>query len=940
MEIVKEFILGKLKSRLFYVTLLFVCLFGVLVYRLFDLQIVNGEKYQSNFQYKSLKTVSVKATRGNIYDCNGNLLATNESCYNLSFTSDADLSELAQKYDLTENEVRNDIVYKTILILEQNGDSLSVSLPITIGSDGDMEFTISGALLNTFYMNVFGASSVDSLKDEQKNASARYVFDYMKSDKLFNVSDTYSDEYALKILAVRYEVWLNRYQQYMTVSIADDISEESYAAISENADTLLGMDVSIESSRVYNDAQYFAHIIGYVGGISTEELESYNANLDDENQYSSNDMVGKLGLEQSYEAELRGQDGYQKMYVDNMGKVLEVIEEADTVAGNDIYLTIDSDLQKYCYNAIEKELSSIILTNMKNVVSSTDKDDIPITEVYAALFDNNIISIDELSAPNATDNETTVYNTFISSREYTLSNLSDILRNSHTPLYGLSEQYRDYMEFICETLSNEGIYDSGAVDRESSVYVSYAANEISLYEYLKYCISQGTIDIKDIQADSSYYDTDEIYDVVVDYVLKEFEDDSDFDKLIFKYMILSGEITGSQVICLLYDQGILNSTTDEDYDTFMSGAISGYEFMYRKIKNLEITPAMLALDPCSGSVVVTDTDTGEVRALVSYPSYDNNRLTNTIDNEYYAQITSDKTTPMYNRATMQRTAPGSTYKMMVSSAGLGEGVINPGSILTDYGTFTKISPSPSCWLRGGHGSLGLAKAIEVSCNGFFYEVGYELATDSSEEYNDSLGIEKLQKYAALYGLDRKSGVEIEEIEPQMSTSDAVRSSIGQGTNNYAPVQLARYVTTIANEGSCYDLTLINEIKDVDGKTVYESSHTAKTTVELSESGWNVIKQGMRQMVSYHTSSAALINQINVNVAGKTGTAEEDTTRPNHALFVSFAPYEAPEVSVTCVIPYGYTSGNAEELAGMVYAYMYDPDKLSTIDITGDNEMSD
>lgn len=940
LEIIRDFILDKLKSRLFYITLFFICLFGVLVYRLFNLQIVNGEKYQSSFQYKSLKTVAVKATRGNIYDCNGNLLAYNESCYNLSFTSDADLSELAEKMDMTENEVRNEIVYKTILILEQNGDSLSVDLPIQIDSGGNLEFNISGAQLNTFYMNVFGASSVDNLKDEQKNASARYVFDYMKSDELFNVSDSYSDAYALKILAVRYEVWMNRYQQYMTVDIADNISKESYAAIMENADTLLGMDVSIESNRVYNDAEYFAHIIGYIGNISTEELEEYNAKLGEDEQYSANDMVGKLGLEQSYESELRGQDGYQKMYVDNMGKVLEVIENTDTVAGNDVYLTLDSDLQKYCYNALEQELSSIILTNLKNVTSSSEKEDIPITEVYSAMFENNIIDIDALSAANATDTEKAVYSTYLSSKQYTLTNLSDILKTSHTPLYNLSDQYREYMEFICETLSEKNVYSSSLVDKQSETYLSYAANEISLYDYLKYCISQGLIDISDIETDSSYYDTDEIYDVVADYVLKELEDDTDFDKLIFKYMILSGEITGSQVIYLLYDQGVLNSTTDEDYDTFNSGVISSYEFMYRKIQKLEITPAMLALDPCSGSIVVTDTETGQIKAMVSYPSYDNNKLTNSIDDEYYAQITEDKTTPMYNRATMQRTAPGSTYKMLVASAGLGEGVINTGSIITDYGAFTKISPSPSCWLRGGHGSLGLASAIEVSCNGFFYEIGYELATNSSGEYEDALGIDILQKYDALYGLDRKSGVEIEEIEPHVSDSDAVRSSIGQGTNSYAPVQLARYVTTVANEGSCYDLTLIDSVKDVEGRTVYESDNVAVSTVDLTANDWSVIKQGMRQMVRDHTSSLALINQINVEVAGKTGTAEEDTTRPDHALFVSFAPYDDPEVTVTCVIPHGYTSGNAEELAGMVYAYMYDPNKLSTMEITGNNQMSD
>ena len=233
-----------------------------------------------------------------------------------------------------------------------------------------------------------------------------------------------------------------------------------------------------------------------------------------------------------------------------------------------------------------------------------------------------------------------------------------------------------------------------------------------------------------------------------------------------------------RVISLLYDQGVLDSTTDEDYDSFTSGTMGSFEFIYRKIQKLELTPAMLALDPCSGSIVVTDTETGKVKAMAIYPSYDNNKLTNVIDADYYDKITSDKTTPMYNRATMQRTAPGSTYKMLVSAAGLKEGAIDVGSVITDYGTFTKISPSPRCWLPGGHGALGLAEAIEVSCNGFFYEVGYRLATDTNGVYQDAQGIDKLQKYATLFGLSKKSGVEIEEMEPHISDSDAVRSSIG------------------------------------------------------------------------------------------------------------------------------------------------------------------
>lgn len=939
-SLIKESIIEHVKHRLFVVTVLFLVLFGILIYRLFDLQIVNGEKYQESFTYKSAKTVAVKATRGNIYDCNGKLLAYNEASYTLSYISGTDLTEAAAAKETTSNELRNDIVYKTILILEQNGDKMSVSLPLKLTSKG-FEFTVSGNTLNTFLMNVYGASSVDSLTEEQASSTADDIFKYMRGKDLFNISETYSDEAALKILAVRYEIWLNRYQQYMSVQLADGISEESYAAIKENSDELLGMEVSVESHRVYNDSVYFAQIIGYIGNISNEELEKYNETLDDSEKYSANDMVGKMGLESEFESYLRGKDGYQKMYVDNMGKVIEVIDSKDPVAGNDIYLTIDSDLQKYCYNALETEIASILLAHIKNVTTSTDKDDIPITDVYFALFDNNVISIDDLAAKDASELEQSVNSYFQSAKQNTLSRLDDILNISHTPLHDLTLQYQDYMEFICEQLSEMGIYNPSKIDKSDAAYVSYINNSISLCEYLKYAISQGAIDISGISTKSDYYDTDEIYNVLTEYILKEFENNTSFDKLVFKYMIISGELTGSQVINLLYDQGILNMATDADYSDYKAGVMGSYDFICKKIKNLEITPAMLALDPCSGSIVVTNPNNGTVKAMTSYPSYDNNRLTNMIDADYYSKITTDKTTPMYSRATMQQTAPGSTFKMITAFAGMNEGVIGVNDVIQTKGYFDKTETPAKCWIYpSAHGTIGISKAIEESCNYFFYELGYRMATKDTGTYSDITGVERLQKYAGMFGFDSTSGIELPESKPQISDADSIRTAIGQGTNNFTATQLARYVTTLANSGTCYDLSLVSEIKDIDGNVVYKNEHKVQNQLDFPAEQWNVVRQGMRQVVSVHTSSSALINQINVAVAGKTGTAQQSEARPNHALFVSFAPYENPEVTVTSVIPFGYSSGNAVELSGLVYAYLYDPDVLENTTITGNNALSD
>ena len=916
-SLIKESIIEHVKHRLFVVTVLFLVLFGILIYRLFDLQIVNGEKYQESFTYKSVKTVAVKATRGNIYDCNGKLLAYNEASYTLSYISGTDLTEAAAAKETTSNELRNDIVYKTILILEQNGDKMSVSLPLKLTSKG-FEFTVSGNTLNTFLMNVYGASSVDSLTEEQASSTADDIFKYMRGKDLFNISETYSDEAALKILAVRYEIWLNRYQQYMSVQLADGISEESYAAIKENSDELLGMEVSVESHRVYNDSVYFAQIIGYIGNISNEELEKYNETLDDSEKYGANDMVGKMGLESEFESYLRGKDGYQKMYVDNMGKVIEVIDSKDPVAGNDIYLTIDSDLQKYCYNALETEIASILLAHIKNVTTSTDKDDIPITDVYFALFDNNVISIDDLAAKDASELEQSVNSYFQSAKQNTLSRLDDILNVSHTPLHDLTLQYQDYMEFICEQLSEMGIYNPSKIDKSDAAYVSYINNSISLCEYLKYAISQGAIDISGISTKSDYYDTDEIYNVLTEYILKEFENNTSFDKLVFKYMIISGELTGSQVINLLYDQGILNMATDADYSDYKAGVMGSYDFICKKIKNLEITPAMLALDPCSGSIVVTNPNNGTVKAMTSYPSYDNNRLTNMIDADYYSKITTDKTTPMYSRATMQQTAPGSTFKMITAFAGMNEGVIGVNDVIQTKGYFDKTETPAKCWIYpSAHGTIGISKAIEESCNYFFYNVGYQLAT-SSGSYNEEAGLETLSKYADLYGLTDKSGVEIGEYAPDVSTKDPVRSAIGQGSNSYTTVGLARYVTTIANSGTCYNLTLLDKTTDSRGNLLKEYHAEVRNQIDLPQEYWNAFHLGMRQVVE----NKKYFSDLAVNVAGKTGTAEQTASRPNHALFICYAPYENPEIAIATRIPFGYSSDYAAQFTRDIIKYYY------------------
>lgn len=942
---VRDFLKEYMSHRLFPLTIIFIILFGILVYRLFVLQIVDGQEYLDNFTYKQERTVTVPASRGVIYDKNGKELAYNEISYSVTFGNSSQLSTRASELDMSESDLKNQIVYKTIQILEKNGDTvLYDEFPIELDEDGKLQFTVEGSALTRFRMEVYSVGKEEELK-EHANATAEEIFQYLrnndnaKKNRNFDIADEYSTEDALKIMAVRYALWLNRFQQYVTVKIALNVSDASVAQITESKDELLGMDVQVDSTRVYNDSKYFANIIGYIGNISSDELAEYNANLDEDDQYSASDVVGKMGIESTLEEQLRGKNGTQHLFVDNLGRVLEVIDSSEAVAGNDVYLSIDSDLTKYCYDALEQELASILLAHLTEGTSTgTEKNIlIPINSVYFALFNNNTLNMSHVRSDSASETERAFLSAFESRQNGVLTSVETDLLTSQKAMKDLSEEDQDYMNFVYKMLLEEDILDATVIPDNDEMFVAFSKNQtIGLGEYLRYAINQNAVSIANFELNSDYYDSEEIYNALVNNIITELPKNKEFDKLIIKYMIQSGSVSGKQICMMLYDQGVL-STEDEDYASLQSGQLSAYSFMVRKIQKLEITPAQLALDPCSGSVVVTDVKTGKILALVSYPSYDNNRLTNTIDADYYMQLNSDITSPMFNRATQQRTAPGSTYKMLTTVAGVQEGVLGVNESITTKGIFEEVTPSPRCWIYpGSHGTIDIPSALEVSCNYFYYEIGYRLSLESNGDFNKRQGLERQMEYDSVFGLDRKSGVELPEAVPNLASEDPVRAAIGQDTNSFTPVQLARYVNTIAARGDCYDLSLIQDIQDYEGNSVYTSTQKVESHPEISNALWDSIYSGMRRVVTNNTSASSLLNQMNTAVAGKTGTAQEDLTRACHALFVSFAPYENPEITVTTVIPYGHSSGNAEELASMIYAYYYEPELLENHTAAGNS----
>ena len=331
---------------------------------------------------------------------------------------------------------------------------------------------------------------------------------------------------------------------------------------------------------------------------------------------------------------------------------------------------------------------------------------------------------------------------------------------------------------------------------------------------------------------------------------------------------------------------------------------------------------------------MTDVNTGEVLACVSYPGYDNNRLANTMDSAYYNKLANDLSSPFYNTATQERTAPGSTYKMLTSVAALTEGIITPSDGVVCEGIFEKVFPNPKCWISpGAHGWLDVTGALQHSCNIFYYEMGYELGvTESGDKkgedgkpaktYSSDLGIDKLTKYAEMFGLNEKSGLEISESKPQISDTDSVLSAIGQGTNNYTTSQLARYVTAVANRGKVFQLSLLDKTVDKKGNVVKDYQPELRNEItEVSDSTWNAVQQGMEDMVST-TGTFDSLRLEGFQMAGKTGTAQQSETHPDHALFVGYAPSENPEIAVSVRIANGYNSSYTAEIGRDIVKYKY------------------
>ena len=913
---IKDFLKKFFSSRLFVLAAVFIVFFGIILARIFTLQVVNGKSYQENFSLKIQMKQPINAARGNIYDKNGKLLAYNELAYSISINDSTTYSSTKEK-----NKAVNAELAEILTVLKNNGETLNNDFKIDRKKDGTYSFNVSGSSLNRFRADVFGKNSADDLeydKDtgiDEANATAEQIMEYLMGKDNFGISSKYDGDLAYRIVVVRYAMLGNRFARYKEVKIATDVSDKTVAYVNEHMDTLSGISVNEDMIRKYNYSEYFSSIIGYTGPISESEYTALHKKNKD---YTQNDTVGKAGMEQHYETYLRGKNGEQKFYIDNVGRISEIISSTDSVAGDDLYLSIDADLQKATYLALQNEIAAIVYSNIKS-------GEIPINDVYTALIGNSVINIEHFSKAKASDTEKNVLSVFKSRQKTTLGKIKQELTSSPEALNTMSDEVLDEFTYIISMLKDDQVLLKNEIDTSDSVYQKWKNQKISPKEYLSYCITQHWIDISQLNVDEKYADSTEVYDALCKYILKNIKTDTEFSKIIYQYMITRGEISPRQLCLILFDQGVLDYD-DATVNKLKNGSLSPRDFLMKKIYNIEITPAQLALEPCTGSCVVTDEKTGEILAMVSYPGYDSNKLANGVDSEYFASLQHDKSSPLLNYATQQKTAPGSTFKLVSATAGLVENVITTSDQIRCTGIYNDISNKPKCWIYpGSHGLDNVSEAIRDSCNVFFYTVGNRLAQKKTGSYNDANGIDLIQKYAHIYGLDQKTGLEISESKSSVATEYPVMAAIGQSDNNYTTVALSRYVTAVAS-GKKYNYQLMNKIVDADGKTVkkYKADYEDISDT-LTSSQWDAIHSGMREVVS----TMDRFQGFDIPVAGKTGTAQQ-TGHANHGLFIGYAPYDDPEITIAVRIANGYSSHNAATAARNVISYYYKETSMKDI----------
>ena len=351
--------------------------------------------------------------------------------------------------------------------------------------------------------------------------------------------------------------------------------------------------------------------------------------------------------------------------------------------------------------------------------------------------------------------------------------------------------------------------------------------------------------------------------------------------------------------------------------------VPGYTMHLTIDRQLQQT-AFEALSGKEGTIVAIDVHSGAILALASTPAFDPNVFARGIKGNEWNALLKDKLRPLSNRAIQGQYPPGSTFKIVMAIAGLEEGVINPEAAISDPGFFPFGNRSFRDWKEGGHGSVNLHRAIVISCDTYFYQLG------------PKLGINRIAKWARAFGLGDKTGVVLDDEKGGTIPDEAwkmkrfrqpwypgetVSVAIGQGYVTVTPLQLANMMAAVANGGKLFRPRIVAKVESVDGASVREYGPELIRTIELKPDTLTRLHNALADVVKVGTGGMA--RSTSIDVAGKTGTAQVVEMKGaylkseqlayfsrDHAWFVAYAPAQSPEIAIAVLVEHGGHGGDA------------------------------
>lgn len=901
-------------------------IFGAITTKLIYLQVLNYDNYKERANANSTRFVSEKAPRGKIYDQNGNILATNIQTYALRYTKTSDADK---------------VFYSTMIelfkVLDENGEGFQDTLNLRLNENNqfyfdyktsdaesrkyeEIRFKRDRGLNDELHKQFFkGVEELDDNQNQKINeelvkVSPEDTFYYLvKAYNLIqcinsNPTKEQSAEYSKmsgkdivdlllqngyslndirRFIVIKDAIKMQSFKGYKAVTIANNIKKDTAFIVYQKLNSLPGIDVSLEPIRYYPHNELASSILGYVSSIDNSQSDKYELRGYD----VSSDLIGKSGIESSFEEQLKGVKGGTTVKVNSQGRVTEELFKLQSYPGNDVHLTIDSEIQYVAEHALADGIKNIrenVFDSDGSRYSNATRGALVAVEVNTG----RILSL--VSYPNYNPNMFTIPGTINSeeTKEYFSPNYENFA-NQIIQSKGLNKSV-DQLFPKDQNNSREDIYDL-----YPKPFYNYATmGKIPPGSTFKALSSVAGLESGVVDPSTTIVDMG---------IFKEHPE-------------TFGAAFGPK--CLIYDtSGATHGPTDVAKAIQVSCNYYFYEVAYRMYKlNGEGIDGLnsiakyawkfgLGIDPNSKAKATTGIEIEEnFGQTYNFESFRNQSV-------YYAKYELVEFLEAGDYKGIERNfvpfdirvSENDTEKVKEAKKGIKDKVEE---------RLKSVEPGKSNPQSEDDFSKSIKPLIKtIVDNSDIYKQRVSEWEKSGKKVNLDEQVAAVTRIITRFAVNDKPA----EIT---SPAQVVYASIGQGMNLYTPMQLASYVSTLANGGTRYKLHLVDKITDNDGNTLQKFDPEVLDKIKMKQSTINAIRDGMSRVNNEEGGTAAsTFSTFKIKTAGKTGTADfqnnqKEIGRAPYATYISFAPADDPKIAVVAVV---FDGGHGGEIAPAVKA---------------------